>query len=92
MWKKQIVWSQMKQWTIDGFVKSQIKRLRILEDSGNFKVMVGLSLNFNCHRFCTLQKERSLSLGNMVYIRTVYMYISSKVQKGFTSWTYYNIP
>lgn len=47
MWKKQIERSQMKQWTIDGFVKSQIfklyfKRWRILGDSGSVKVMVGL--------------------------------------------------
>lgn len=37
MWKKQIERSQMKQWTIDGFVKSQIFKLfQKMENFGRF--------------------------------------------------------
>lgn len=97
MWKKQIAWSQLNQY---GFVnKGQIFKLfEKMENFGRFWKFQGYGTSvfndyriINCRRFCTLQKERSqshTSLENTVYNWTVY--ISSKVKKKLTSYTYYS--
>lgn len=68
MGKKQIAWSQMNQWKIDGFVnKGQIFKLfEKMENFGRFWKFQGYGTSvfnnyriINCRRFCTLQKERS---------------------------------
>lgn len=102
MWKKQIAWSQMNQWKIDGFVnQGQIFKLfEKIENFGRFWKFQGYGTSvfnnyriINCRRFCTLQKERSqshTSLENTVYNWTVY--ISSKVKKKSSLVKTYYIP
>lgn len=87
MWKKQIARSQMKQWTIDGFVKSQIFKLfQKMENFGRFWKFQGYGRSLLTSSYILY-----IAKGKTIVIRKhgIYQDYSSKVQKEFTSWTYY---